>query len=132
MNPEATSMEAIEPQPEAPPEAPQPKLTDVQKQRKHVDGKRTSMTKRVKRGIRRRMNAVENVFVTLIGELRGALYSIQQKHEEHDAVLGILCKQAMGKELGVYDLAVLAEIEERTSLKELPATPDAEPTPPAE
>ena len=104
-------------------------MTDVKKQRAFVKNKRNSRTKLVKRSVRARMGAIENVTVTLVGELRTMLKAIEDKHQEQTILTTLLAKAQQGQELTAEDHAV---VQDYLSTYEVKQTPSPEPAPAAE
>lgn len=104
-------------------------MSDVLKQKAFVKNKRNAHTKIVKRSTRARMGKLENVFVTLIGELRTALNAIEQKHEEQTIVTTLLARAAQGETWSDEDKTIVAEY---ISLYEVKQAPDPEPAPATE
>jgi hypothetical protein len=99
-------------------------MSDVEKQKAFVKNKRNSRTKVVKRSVRSRMGAIENVTVTLVGELRTMLRAIEEKHQEQTIVTTLLARNLVGDLLSDEDRAIIAEY---ISLYEVKQTPDPEP-----
>ncbi len=105
-----------------------PKLSDVQKQRTFVQNARKVQTKFRKRGIRTNLETLQKTFFQLLYELRNALTFMQNKHAEHEELLAILSKQALGQEVNEEDLACLQELANRAEPpKESDAGPGATP-----
>jgi hypothetical protein len=115
----ATTLETLQAEP--------PKLTDVQKQRKHVDGLRRVSTKFVRRGVRTSLETLQKTFFQLLYELRGALTFMQNKHAEHEELAFILAKQAVGQEFSNEDMEILTEFVDKHTPKEPPKEADAGP-----
>lgn len=84
-------------------------MSDLDKQKAFVKAKRKGATKVVKRGVRRRINAVENVMVTLIGELRATLQKLSDRHDQAEVLLGIMAKNHLAREVKDEELAALQE-----------------------
>jgi hypothetical protein len=82
-------------------------------------------SKRIKRSSNQRVRALENVTITLIGELRTALYQIKQGMEELEVAQGILALSALGRTLSEDDLEVLEELADKATDKPAQATETA-------
>lgn len=108
-------------------------MTDIEKQKKAVK-QRKGNTKIVRRGIRRRMNALENVMVTLIGELRAALAAVSERHDQAEILLGIMAKAHLAQETTDEELGALQEflLKYEQSQAGVDAAPNQESAPAAE